>query len=180
MWPGFLCTDRQSRGGNPQGVCSSWHWGYCLYVLTDGVYRLSGCQLNSMQITTETPFLIAPDAWNRSIIMKETHCNDVIMSAMASQITSFTIVYSAVYSGTDQRKHQSSALLVLWEGNSPLTGELPAQRASNTENVSIWRRHPGLNLSLLVGCLLYWRRCSVISPLKMAAISQTTFSNTFS
>ena len=26
-------------------------------------------------------------------------------------------------------------------GNSPVTGEIPAQRASNAENVSIWRRH---------------------------------------
>ena len=32
------------------------------------------------------------------------------MNAMASQITSLTIVYSFVNSGTDQRKHQSSAL----------------------------------------------------------------------
>ena len=29
----------------------------------------------------------------------------------------------------------------LWEGNSPVTGEFPAQRASNAENVSIWWRH---------------------------------------
>ena len=34
-----------------------------------------------------------------------------IMGAIASQITSLTIVYSAVYSDTDQRKHQSSASL---------------------------------------------------------------------
>ena len=33
------------------------------------------------------------------------------MSLMASQITSLTIVYSTVYSGADQRKHQSSAWL---------------------------------------------------------------------
>ena len=33
------------------------------------------------------------------------------MGAMASQITSLTIVYSTVYSGADQRKHQSSASL---------------------------------------------------------------------
>ena len=37
--------------------------------------------------------------------------NDVIMSEMASQITSLTIVYSSVYSGADQRKHQSSVSL---------------------------------------------------------------------
>ena len=36
------------------------------------------------------------------------------MSAMASRITRLTIVYSAVYSGTDQRKHQSSALFELY------------------------------------------------------------------
>ena len=53
------------------------------------------------------------------------HNNDVIMSAMASQITSLTIVYSIVYSGADQRKHQSSASLAferrihLWPVNSP-------------------------------------------------------------
>ena len=33
------------------------------------------------------------------------------MSAMASQITSLTIVYSSLYSGADHRKHQSSASL---------------------------------------------------------------------
>ena len=39
------------------------------------------------------------------------HSDDVIMGAMASQITSLTIVYSTVYSGADQSKHQSSASL---------------------------------------------------------------------
>ena len=39
------------------------------------------------------------------------HYGDVIMSAIASQITSLTIVYSTVYSDADQRKHQSSASL---------------------------------------------------------------------
>ena len=33
----------------------------------------------------------------------------------------------------------------LCEGNSPGTGEFPAQRASNAENVSIWWRHQVLN-----------------------------------
>ena len=33
------------------------------------------------------------------------------MAAMASQITSLTSVYSTIYSGADQRKHQSSASL---------------------------------------------------------------------
>ena len=41
------------------------------------------------------------------------HDSDVIMGAMAFQITSLTIVYSTVYSGADQIKHQSSASLAL-------------------------------------------------------------------
>ena len=39
------------------------------------------------------------------------HYNDVIMGMMASRITSLTIVYSTVYSGANQRKHQRSASL---------------------------------------------------------------------
>ena len=38
------------------------------------------------------------------------------MGAMASQITSLTIVYSTVYSGGDKRKHQSSASLAFVTG----------------------------------------------------------------
>ena len=47
------------------------------------------------------------------------------MGAVASQITGLAIVYSTVYSGDDQRKHQSSASLAFvrgfnrWPVNSP-------------------------------------------------------------
>ena len=60
------------------------------------------------------------------------HCNDVMMSAIASQITSLTIVYSTVYSDADQRKHQSSSSLASvrgihrWPVNSP--HKLPVSR----------------------------------------------------
>ena len=65
------------------------------------------------------------------------------MSTMAYQITSLAIVYSTVYSGADQRKHQGCASLVLC-GNSPVTGEFPAQRDNNAEIFSIWwLRHAG-------------------------------------
>ena len=43
--------------------------------------------------------------------MASIHYSDVIMGALASQITSLSLVYSTVYSGADQRKHQSSASL---------------------------------------------------------------------
>ena len=45
-----------------------------------------------------------------------THYGDIMMGAMASQITSPTIVYSTVYSDADQRKHQSSASLAFVRG----------------------------------------------------------------
>ena len=44
------------------------------------------------------------------------HYIDVIMTTVASQITSFTIVYSIVYSDADHRKHQSSASLAFVRG----------------------------------------------------------------
>ena len=44
------------------------------------------------------------------------HYIDVIMTTMASQITSLTVVYSNVYSDAEQRKHQSStSLAFVWE-----------------------------------------------------------------
>ena len=64
------------------------------------------------------------------------HYIDVIMTTMASQITSLTIVYSTVYSDADQRKHQSSASLAFVWGIHR-TDEFPAQRASYAENVFI-------------------------------------------
>ena len=56
------------------------------------------------------------------------HYSDVIMGAIASQITSLTIVYLIVYSDADQRKHQSSPSLAFvwginrWPMNFPHKG----------------------------------------------------------
>ena len=59
------------------------------------------------------------------------------MGLIASQITSLTIIYSIVYSDADQRTG---------------TGEFPAQRASNAENVSIWWRHHVLRIIPAIVC----------------------------
>ena len=101
------------------------------------------------------------DCPNTSEVIQKNHYSDVIMSALASQITSFTIFYSTVYSGADQRKHQSSAFVCVgwgvggggvgvggggvgvWGvggggggGNSPMTGGVPTQRSVR------WRMSP--------------------------------------
>ena len=74
----------------------------------------------------------------------------------------------------------------LCEGNSPVTGEFPAQRASNAETVSIWWRHddilylaredePGARVSrriwaryvenLLYLTCSFWRTCFISQPI---------------
>ena len=70
--------------------------------------------------------------------MSTIHYNDVIMSAMTSQITSLTIVYTTVYWRHRSKKTSKLRVTGLYAGNSPLTGEFPAQMANNEENVSIY------------------------------------------
>ena len=64
-------------------------------------------------------------AWNYSHVWSRHYSDDVTMGAIASQISSLAIVYSAVYSGADQRKHPSFPSLAFvrgihwWPVNSP-------------------------------------------------------------
>ena len=65
---------------------------------------------------------------NIAIVLNAQHYNDVIMSAIASQIPGATIVCSTVCSAADQWKHQSSASLAFvrgihrWPVDSPHKG----------------------------------------------------------
>ena len=56
------------------------------------------------------------NSMNVSCDVRHIHYTDVIMSAMASQITSLTNVYLTIYSGVDERKHLSSASLAFVRG----------------------------------------------------------------
>ena len=87
------------------------------------------------------------------------------MGTIASQITSFTTVYSTVYSGADQKRTSKLRVTGLCVGNSPGTGEFPAQMASNAENVSIWWRHH-------VIIIHYWQVC-VLTVIALLGISTT-------
>ena len=82
------------------------------------------------------------------------HYNDVIMGAIACQITSLTIIFSTVYSDADQRKHQSSASLAYV---GPGTGDRWIPRTNGQQcNVSIsWRHHDLWNWRLF-GVLGQW------------------------
>ena len=79
-------------------------------------------------------------SWKPGNIVRHIHYNGVIMCAMTSQITSLTIVYSTVYSGADQRKHQAPRH---WPLCREFTGDwwISTKSANNPENVSIWWSH---------------------------------------
>ena len=68
--------------------------------------------------------------------MRPNQYGDVIKGAMAYQITSPRIVYSTVFSDADKKNIKAPRHWPLC-GNSPGTGDFPAQMAINAENVSI-------------------------------------------
>ena len=74
------------------------------------------------------------------------HCSDVIMSAMASQITGVSIVHSTICSAADQRKHQSSASLAYvrgihrWPVNSPHKGPVTRKMFSFDDVIMVLLR----------------------------------------
>ena len=73
-----------------------------------------------------------------------SHYSDVIMSVMASQITSVSIVCTTVCSGADQRKHQSSASQAFvrgihrWPVNSAYKGQV-TRKVFPFDDVIMWR-----------------------------------------
>ena len=142
---GFLLTSSSSHSDN--AVCWSWFW-----------WDLSIATARYAHVNVNFAF----------------HCYDVIMSAMASQITSPAIIYSSVYSGADQRKHQSSVSLGFvrgirrWPVNSPHKGPVTRNFFPFDEAIMsilimwFWSSHKLINSSM-------WktkaaRDCDIRSP----------------
>ena len=90
-----------------------------------------------------------------------SYYRDVIMGAMASQITSLTIVCSTVCSGADQRKHQSSASLAFVRGihrgpvNSPHKWPVTRKMFPFDDVIMVEIRMVQLGLSTRHFCLPY-------------------------
>ena len=88
------------------------------------------------------------------------HNNDVIIGALASQITNLTIVYSTVYSGPDQRKHQSSASLPFvrgihrWPVNSPHKGTVTRKMSPFDDVIMVMTSRMPLNPPVIHAWLL--------------------------
>ena len=116
-------------------LCITWRWNFlkpvrsffepicwkqlCLYackLLTfkkTSPWRIPIVRVAVIWLQPHIPF---PNIRGRESV---PHYNDVIMGAIASQITSLTIVLTTVYADAEQRKHQSSASLVFVRGIHP-------------------------------------------------------------
>ena len=70
------------------------------------------------------------------------HYSDVIISAMASQITGVSIVYSTIIQAQIKENIKAPRHWPLW-GEFTVDRWNPTKRASNVKNVSIWWRHHG-------------------------------------
>ena len=104
----------------------SWHYLVFYFIQNKGTVQLRGqyirskCWCSASQVVHIVHDLccfvvltiVSDGALNRTTV----HYDDVIMGTIPSQVTSLTIVYSTVYSGADQRKHQSSASLAFVRG----------------------------------------------------------------
>ena len=101
------------------------------------------------------------------------------MSAMASQITSLTIIYLAVYSSRRSKKTSKFRVTGLCEGNSPHKGTVtrkmfpfddvimlfppPHRSSSNLTNTSIFRYLPDTQFALCVFAYVLIH-CNMIMP----------------
>ena len=95
------------RASGAKSVCS------CHNVIIYGLWIMKTAALK-LELAVRTR--IRTGLFNENTILflhsnHQCHYDDVIMTTMAAQITSLTVVYSTVYSDANQRKHQSSASL---------------------------------------------------------------------
>ena len=114
-----------------------------LTILYDGLFigYLHVVSLGDFRPVTINDFFIEQQFVQ--VDFEAVHYDDVIMGQIASQITSLTIVYSIVYSSTDQRKHQSSVSLAFVRGihrgpvNSPHKGPV-TRKMFPFDDVIMW------------------------------------------
>ena len=118
--PYFVCFDvhqgKTIEVFNFQDVMSMafriWRQGENINIRCNKISHLSVAMILIIGNEYEYVHIASILHWNN----EPQNYNDVIMSTMASQITSLAIVYSTVYSGTNDRTHQRSASLAFVQG----------------------------------------------------------------
>ena len=124
-------------------------WHHDMHTLSPLLYRCAWKSISSVYLTQSIAWLLA-DCLTAQSSWQQDDYGDVIMGAIASQITSLTIVYSTVYSDADQGKNQSSASLAL-------CGEFTGDRWIPRTNGQ-WRRKCFhlMTSSCIIIALNYW------------------------
>ena len=115
-----------------------WKFLILLYVSLSSRRRCFGYKMDTISMIMLHFLCFRFSSWfslqviPRFIMFCRLHYSDSVMGAMASHITSVSTVCCLFR----RRSKKTSKLRVagLCEGNSPVTGEFPAQRASNAEN----------------------------------------------
>ena len=110
-----LNFDRHLGCAAPEAPANFWAIGKVWNWISRLRDSTRSCDKSSVRLVNKGPGLEG-----RVSVSGKKHClchySDVIMSAIASQITGVLIVYSTVGSGADQRKFESSAPLAFVRG----------------------------------------------------------------
>ena len=116
----------------------------------------------------------------------EIHYNDVIMGAIASQITSLTIVFSIFYIDADQRKHQSSASLAFVRGihrrpvNSPHKWPVMWKMFPFDDVIMIWWNQWYQSIPLLQRGVFMFMNKTVSTPFQLNLFDGAIFDKVLS
>ena len=116
-------------------------------------------------------FMEVNSTFTHHLSFSGNHYDDVIMTTIASQITSLMVVYSTVYSDADQRKHQSSASLAFVQGihripvNSPHKWPVTRKKFPFDDVIMRWISFTKLLAMGHFGVylLLFWTTCCLNS-----------------
>ena len=114
----------------------------------------SACSNTRLQTSIDgkiSPILFRPHCVNIEELNIRMHYYDVIMNAIASQITGISIAYSTVCSDADQRNYQSSSSLAFvrgihrWPMDSPHKGPVTRKMFPFDDVIMILLEHPCLS-----------------------------------
>ena len=124
----------------------------CLWGVSDYVYMGSSCVfLMSLLIVPQPPMFVRVH-----FITRFTYtCHRMTLQWRhngpdgVSNHQPYDCLLNRLFRRTS-KKTSKLRVIGLCEGNSPVTGEFPAQRASNAENYSIWWRHHDMQPPMFV------------------------------
>ena len=141
-------------GGGGGGVMVSLHWRHMSVVVSQISHNSTLFLINCSNLQLKSPHPIGGSTSHRTKKLQWRHNGRDSVSNHQPHDCLLNLLFR-------RRSKKSSKLRLtgLYAGNSPGTGEFPAQMAILAENISIWRRHRDMQ-SVSVSILLwnaFWR-----------------------